>query len=209
VCQARRSARPIARPLNAAWRRPAWLSSLGPPMELKADASIPFAREIVFAAYRDDLLLLLPYLPNVRSIDVKSRKEDGQVIEFVNEWHGGGDIPAAVRAFLSDAMLSWTDYATWRADEFCCDWRTETHALAEALRCQGRTRCVGDGPGKTLLEVRASLEIDARKIRGVPSFLASKVGRTVEEFLVTKIQTNLIETAKGLGRYLAEKEKDK
>ena len=59
---------------------------------------------------------LLPYLPNVRSIEIKSRKGEGNVIEFVNEWRGGGDIPAAIRAVLSESVLAWTDYATWRAD---------------------------------------------------------------------------------------------
>ena len=28
-----------------------------------------------------------------------------------------GDIPAAIRAVLSEAVLAWTDYATWRADD--------------------------------------------------------------------------------------------
>jgi hypothetical protein len=174
-------------------------------MEIRADARIPFPREIVFAAYRDEIVDLLPYLPNVRSIDVKSRKQEGNVIEFVNEWRGGGDIPAAVRAVLSEAVLAWTDYATWRGDAMCCYWRTETHAFTEAVTCKGSNRFVADGEGKTLLEIRGSLEIDAKKIRGVPSFLAGKVGRAVEEFLVGKIQSNLVETAKGLAKYLEER----
>jgi hypothetical protein len=174
-------------------------------MDIRADARIPFPREIVFAVYRDEMLDLLPYLPNVRSIEIKSRKEEGNVVEFVNEWRGGGDIPAAVRAVLSEAVLAWTDYATWRTDAMCCDWRTETHAFTEAVTCKGCNRFVADGEGKTLLEIRGSLEIDAKKIRAVPSFLAGKVGRAVEEFLVGKIQSNLVETAKGLAKYLEER----
>jgi hypothetical protein len=178
-------------------------------MDIRADAHIPFPREIVFLAYRDEMVDLLPYLPNVRSIEIKSRKESGSVIEFVNEWRGGGDIPAAVRAVLSEAVLAWTDYATWHSDSLSCDWRTATHAFTDAVTCKGKNTFVADGDGKTLLEIRGSLEIDAKKIRGVPSFLAGKIGRTVEEFLVAKIQANLVETAKGLAKYLEERDRTK
>ena len=41
-------------------------------MELRADARIPFPRDVVFAAYRDEMTGLLQYLPNVRRIEVKS-----------------------------------------------------------------------------------------------------------------------------------------
>jgi hypothetical protein len=175
-------------------------------MEIVADARIPFPREIVFAAYRDEITDLLPYLPNVRSIEVKSRKEEGGVIEFVNEWRGGGDIPGAIRAVLSESVLAWTDYAAWHADDMRCEWRTETHAFTDAVTCKGINRFLVDGDARTLLEIRGNLEIDAKKIRGVPSFMAGKVGRMVEEFLVNKIQANLVETAKGLAKYLEQRE---
>jgi hypothetical protein len=175
-------------------------------MELRADARIPFPRTLVFAAYRDDIAELLPYLPNVRSIDVKSRKDDGAIAYLVNEWHGGGEIPTALRAVLADSMLSWTDYATWNTETFRCEWRTETHAFREALRCAGYDVFLDDGPGKTLLEIRGTLDVDAKKIRGIPWFLGSKVGRVFEEFLGTKIQANLVETAKGLTKYLERKQ---
>jgi hypothetical protein len=173
-------------------------------MELKADVHIAFPRELVFSTYRDDITKLLPYLPNVRKIEVKSRTDDGSISKLVNEWHGGGEIPAAMRAVLSEAMLGWTDYATWDKDKLCVDWRTETHAFTEAVRCIGHNVFRDDGPGKTLVEMRGSLEIDAKKIKGVPGFLAGKIGRTVEEFLVGKIQPNLVETAKGVAKYLEE-----
>jgi hypothetical protein len=171
-------------------------------MEIRADASIPFPRDVVFLAYRDDITKVLAYLPNVRRIEVSSRKDDGAITELVNVWHGGGEIPAAARAILSDSMLSWTDYATWNKDKLTCHWRIETHALTEAVHCEGHNVFKDDGAGKTLLEIRGSIEIDAKKIKGVPGFLAGKVGRTVEEFLGNRIQPNLLETAKGLTRYL-------
>jgi hypothetical protein len=174
-------------------------------MDLRADAHIPFPRDVVFAAYRDDITKVLAYLPNVRCIDVKSRKDEGPVAELVNVWHGGGEIPAAARAVLSESMLSWTDYAKWDAEKLRCEWRIETHAFTEAVTCQGFNVFLEDGPGKTLMEIRGAIAIDAKKIRGVPGFLAGKVGRTVEDFLGSKIQPNLVETAKGLTKYLEQR----
>jgi hypothetical protein len=170
-------------------------------MDLVADAKLPFPRPVVFAAYRDKLPELRQYLPNVRDIEVKSRKEEGHIVDFVNIWHGGGEIPAAARAVLSEAMLSWTDYAHWDESKWTCDWRIETHAFTEAVSCRGTNTFSDDGTGTTL-QIRGKIEIDAKKIRGVPSLLAGKVGRTIEEFLGNKIRPNLIEVTQGLRKYL-------
>lgn len=174
-------------------------------MELSADATIPFPRPVVFAAYRDKLVDMLEYLPNVRRIDVKSRNDavspDGGRVELVNVWHGGGEIPAAARAVLSESMLSWTDYATWDEASWACDWRIETHAFTEAVSCKGRNRFLEVDSG-TKIEIRGELSIDASKITGVPRFLAGKVGSTVEAFLAQKIRPNLVEVTAGLRKYL-------
>jgi hypothetical protein len=174
-------------------------------MDLRADTRIPFPRDVVFAAYRDHLPDLLPYLPNVRRVDVKSREENGALVKLVNEWQGGGEIPTAVRALLGDSMLGWTDRATWNADTMGCEWRSETRAFGDALECAGRNEFLEDGPGRTLLQVRGTIAVDAKRLRGVPGFLATKVGRTLEEFLGSRIKTNLVETAKGLTKYLEQR----
>ncbi len=176
-------------------------------MELTADATLPFPRPLVFAAYRDQLPELLAYLPNVRNIEVKSRKESPGRVELVNLWHGGGEIPAAARAVLSEAMLNWTDYADWDENAWTCAWRTETHAFTEAVKCSGKNHFVeidlGDGRAKgTRIEIRGDLAIDAKKIKGVPGFLAGKVGSTVESFLAQRIRPNLVEVTDGLRKHL-------
>ena len=153
-------------------------------MDLRADARIPFPRGVVFAAYRDDIVKLLPYLSNVRDIAIKSRADAGAIVDMVNEWRGGGDIPAAIRVVLSESMLSWTDYAKWDAGAFACDWRTET-GLGQTMRASGRNVFLDDGSG-TLLEVRGTLEIDAKKVGKLNASrpmtaLASKTARIAGE----------------------------
>jgi len=173
-------------------------------MELDADGFVPFPRPLVFATNRDHLIELARFLPNVRRIEVRSRDEDGDVVRLVNVWHGGGEIPAAARAVLSESMLSWTDHATWDPREWVCRWRTETHAFTEAVDCAGTTTFV-EKDGGTLLRVRGELRIDAKRVRGVPGFLATKLGRVAEETLAGKIRPNLVEIAKGLRKYLEGK----
>ena len=173
-------------------------------MELTADAVLSFGREIVFAAYRDELTELVKYLPNVRRIEVVSREGEGGVVRLHNVWHGGGEIPAAARAFLSEAMLTWDDHATWDEARWCCAWRIATRSFTEAVRCEGENRFV-EIDGGTRLEIRGVLAIDAGKIRGVPRLLAGKVAATVEALLVEKIRPNLVETAASLRKHLEAK----
>src|SRR5690349_19547060 len=104
-------------------------------MDLVADARIPFPPRVVFAACRDDMANLLPYLPSVLRIEVKERSEEGPIVRNVVEWQGGGNIPGPLRAVLRDSMLGWTDYATWNAEKLRCDWHTKTHAFSEAVKC--------------------------------------------------------------------------
>ena len=171
-------------------------------MQLHADARIPFPRETVFAAYRDDITRLLPFLPNVRAIEVKSRRDDGLRVEMVNEWRGGGDIPAAVRAVLGESVLSWTDYASWDGRTFSCAWRTETQAFGDAMKCQGQNEFVEDGAG-------ADHRLGSRCARHRRSqdpwgawISCRHGGSSGGGFSRLEDQANLLETAKGLERYL-------
>jgi hypothetical protein len=174
-------------------------------MDLRADARLPFAPSLVFKVCRDEMPRLQPYLPSIRSIEVTSRSENGPVVDNVIEWMAGRDIPRALRAFMSDKTMSWTDRATWNADTLVCDWRTEMHAFTKAIACGARDRFLPDGVG-TLLEIRGALEVDGAKLTGVPPFLEVRVARALEEFLVNKIQADLVRTGQGLARYLEDRE---
>jgi hypothetical protein len=171
-------------------------------MDLRADARIPFAPSRVFAACRDRMPDLLPYLPSIRSIAVKQRAQRGPLVDNAVEWCSGRDLPGPLRALLGPSLLSWTDYATWDEGSLSCVWRTETHAFPGAVRCGARDRFLGDGAGGTLIEIRGALEVDARKMPTVPGLLAERVGRAMESYLVRKIESDLGKTAGGLARLL-------
>ncbi len=172
-------------------------------MQIRCDAVLAFPRPLVWTTYRDRLVDLVPYLPNIRGIEVKERDETPDGIHFVNVWHGGGDLPAVARSFLSESMMSWTDIATWRENAFETDWRVEPHTFRDAVRSAGTNRYM-ELDGKTRLEIRGELEIDASKVKGVPKLLAGKVSRAIEEFMVKAVSKNLLDVSRGVERFLRD-----
>ncbi len=174
-------------------------------MKLLVTADIAYPRDQVFAAYRDHLPDLVPYLANVRGISVTSRSEEGPLVKFVNRWKGGGEIPGAVRKFLSEDLLEWDDLATWNADDFTCAWQTVVPAFKEAVDARGKNTFVESRPGVTTLRIEGNLVVDAGKVRGVPRLLAGTVSPVIEAFLVGAIKPNLASVAKGVEQFLASR----
>lgn len=175
-------------------------------MKITTSVYVPYPRLLVYATYRDKLIDVVPFLPDVRQIEIQSRREENGRVYFTNIWHGGGEIPVLARAILNESMLSWTDYATWHDAEFTTEWRIKPHAFTEAVYCAGKNQFLEAGNG-TRIESRGELTIDPRKITGVPSFLAGKIGQTVEEFLGQKIEPNLLQVSQGVQRYLEQTQK--
>lgn len=166
---------------------------------------IPFSREVVFRAYRDDLPKVVEFLPNVRSIEVVSREDDGALTKLHNVWHGGGDIPATLRSIVDEKVLTWDDFALWNEAEHGCEWSIRTHAFSEAVSCKGKTKMIAVGEGKTRVELAGDFAIDGKKLKGIPTLVAGSVGRAVEGFLAKQITANLGSTTEALSRYLARR----
>lgn len=171
-------------------------------MRIEADSIVPFVRPRAYVAYRDEMAEFVRYLPNIRGIDVEERAEADGIVRLRNIWHGGGEMPAALRTIVKGDMLSWTDHATWIASDWLCEWRIETHALTEAVRCDGTTRFVELPGGRTRLEIRGELSIDLSRMRAVPTFLAGSLGRKAEQFLVRQITPNLTGVSDALTKHL-------
>lgn len=172
-------------------------------MLLVADALLPHPRPRVFATYRDHLADLTSFLPNIRKIEILSRTERDGEVDLVNEWTGGGEIPAFARSVLTESMLRWTDHATWILRDFRVVWRTEIHAFPGAVRTSGTNRFVETADG-TRLEVRGDFTCDASKIPGVPRLFAKSIGATVEKVLVAQIVKNAHEIARGVAQLVAK-----
>lgn len=174
-------------------------------MKLEADARIPFPRETVFKTYRDRLPELVPFLPNVRSVEVQAREEavggNPARLNMVNLWRANADIPKILQGFVSSEALAWIDRAEWDGDAWCCHYRIEPKVFTDNVRCEGINTYRADGD-HTVLEMRGDLTVDAKGIPGVPRLLASTVSPAVEKFVVSLIRPNLLSVAEGLERFL-------
>lgn len=173
-------------------------------MRLDVSVDIPFSREQVFKAYRDDLPKLVPYLENVRAITVTSRSDEGPIVKLVNRWKGGGEIPSVVRKVVSEDLMEWDDLATWNETDFTCQWKTVVPAFKEALDATGTNTFTAVGDKAMRFTIRGELKVDAAKVRGVPRLLAGTIGPAIESFLVGRIQPNFLTVAKGVERWLRE-----
>lgn len=171
-------------------------------MRIDVSVDIPFPRRDIFTVYRDKLPELLPYLPNVRGIEVKSRTDEGPITKFLNRWKGGGEIPAMVRKFLSEDLLEWDDYATWDEANFTTEWKTVVPAFRDAVDATGLNSFVEKAPGLTLYTIRGELKVDAGKVKGVPRILSGTISPVIEAFLVNAIKPNLIAVSDGVRKYL-------
>ncbi len=173
-------------------------------MLITAEMFIPFPRHAVYLTYRDQLVDLVPYLPNIRSVEVKLRRQDKEQVYTENCWHSGGGIPVALRAVLGETILSWTEYNTWHESSLTVEWRIETHAFTEAVFCAGKNEFL-ERDGGTMVKTQGELRIDPTKIKGLSPYLQRRIAGQVEKFLGKKIIPNLHQMSQGVQYYLEQK----
>ncbi len=171
-------------------------------MQIHADATVSYPREQVFEVYRDHLVDLVPYLPNVDWIKVLERNEDGPVVHLVNEWKARGEIPKVASKFIKPEMLRWKDFADWNRDEWSCAWSFEMAFMREQVKASGKNRLIEEGPDRTRYEIRGTLEIDGNNIPGIPGMLGRRIVPQLEKFVIALIKPNFIKVSDGVQKYL-------
>lgn len=166
---------------------------------------VAYPRQQVFETFREDLEHLIPYLPDIESIEQQSYEQiDERRVKVVRIWKARDeDVPKMARKFIKPEMLQWTDTAIWDQDAWTCDWSMEVGFLSEAISASGTNRYI-ERDGKTRIEIGGELKVDARHIPGVPRLLSGKLGAAVEKFVVKLITPNLTDVNRGLEKYLAD-----
>lgn len=172
-------------------------------MLINSNVYLPFPRPLVYRTYRDQLLELAAQMPSVKSIQLKSRQEQNGKIQQVYEWHGRSDIPAMLKAFLSEDLLTWTDFATWKEASFVTDWQIRPHAFSEAILWTGEDRYLEEDNGTRIIS-KGELSIDPKRLKGVPGFLSGQVSRMAEELLAKQAEPNFVEMSQCVQAYLAK-----
>lgn len=173
-------------------------------MLINATVFVPFPLALVYSTYRDCLPELVKPMSSVKQVLLKSRQEVNGAMQQAYEWHGKSEIPGMLKAFLSEDLLVWTDFATWKESEHVTNWQIRPQAFQEAITWAGKDRYLAEGQG-TRIESRGELSIDPKQLKGVPGFLAEQVSRMGEEMLVKQAEPNFIEMSRQVKAYLERK----
>lgn len=171
-------------------------------MRIQSESIIKHPRAMVYEAYRDRLPEIAPYIPDIREIRVESREESEGAIKLHNVWIADREVPAYARAFLKPEMLQWDDLADWRDAESCVHWKLRLRVFTESVTCGGTNSFVDAGDGTTKVRLDGDLDIDVKKIPGVPRMLAGGIKPKVEKFIVSLITPNLKQVNESLQQFL-------
>lgn len=171
-------------------------------MKLEVTDVIAYPVDVVFAAFRDNLSELAEYLEAIERINVLSRETDGDTMHVVSIWESKIKFPGPVEKIIPQGVRSYRDVAAWHADRHCVEWRIEIPVLTEAIDAHGINTFVAKGD-KTEMSIRGEINIDAGKIKGVPSFLARSVVPTITKFVVSTVKKNMVAGNRGMERFLA------
>ena len=180
-------------------------------MHFESENQLEQPADAVLQTMIEQLGNVVPFLPNVASIETLSREQlaDGR-LHVRRRWQGTSDnIPKAVRPFISKDALSWIDDATWYPSDYKVEWRHES-SLSNLYTCAGTNYYTPhpDAPETTCqIRITGDLKVFPENMPGIPKFLGRRLAPQVEKFIVSLIKPTVVDVAVGLEAYLTAKAK--
>lgn len=109
-------------------------------MEFKTISMIKQPVELVWETFRDRFEEIGQRVDDLEYIAFKEKTENeaGQLVS-VYEWKADPNLPAMVKSYIQPNMLTWTDTATWDAENKVCYWEIESHYFKDKMKCTGST----------------------------------------------------------------------
>lgn len=175
-------------------------------MKFSIEETLPHPFDAVYTTYRDKLPTLVPYLPDIRSIEVIEREKKGKKLRLVNKWVASTEVPAAVRKIIDLKEVSWLDHAEWDDEDHVVQWRFEIPVLRDYVTAEG-TNEFREAKGGTRLVLAGEFRIDVSNHPRVPRLLARVFQPQMEKFIFALIKPNLTAVNRGLDKFLSEQEK--
>ena len=172
-------------------------------MDFKYSEIVRHPIDRVYNVLRDHLPDIVPFLPNVESIEVVEREEADGRLRLLNHWQGkSGAIPRIVRPFVTRDMMQWDDEAIWVESSRAVEWTFSTSSFENLYDCSGVNSFETEGDDTTRVLVSGSLNVYPERLRAVPKLLARKARPKVEDFLIKMITPNLAQLPQAVQAYL-------
>ncbi|HPM75593.1 MAG TPA: hypothetical protein PK961_00780 [bacterium] len=166
---------------------------------------IKYPVETVFPLYRDHIHEMTEYLPNVESITVENRREDGDTIHITNWWKSKIQLPAAARKLIGGDEQGWRDIAVWHNERHCVDWTFNIPALPKALDVHGTNYFLAEGK-TTRLKISGTINIDYDKIP-VPNIVLRGIVPAIQKMALAAVKPNMLKINRAVEQFLAAKGK--
>lgn len=109
-------------------------------MEFKTISMIKHPVDLVWETFRDRFEEVGEKVDDLEYIAFREKNvnETGQ-LTTVYEWKANPKLPALVKSYIQPNMLTWTDTATWNANEKVCHWQIYSHYFKDKMDCVGST----------------------------------------------------------------------
>ncbi|HUH04529.1 MAG TPA: hypothetical protein VML75_21180 [Kofleriaceae bacterium] len=160
--------------------------------------------DIVYPLMRDQLEVLVPYLPNVARIErIEAARNDAGKLAVVNHWYAKAEVPGPVKKILKPEMFSWKDHAEWDDEARAVSYRLESFLAKDLYDARGTNRLVAKGEC-TELHVSCDVIIHPDRVPGVPNFVLKKTLPVIESVIRQLLEPNLRSVGKGLTAYFAD-----
>jgi hypothetical protein len=162
--------------------------------------------ESVFSLVRDRLPEVVPYLPNIKKIDVIKKQEDAtkEHTMITNHWFANIEIPSVAKGFIKEDLFSWKDEAVWHNKDFFVEYTLISFWASDIYTAKGKNYFKALDKGFTELRVTCEVTIHPDKVPGIPSFLVKKVLPTLGPMIENVLRPNLSGLGKGLNQFFSQ-----
>lgn len=172
-------------------------------MKIHSESRIDFPLIQVYETYRDRLPEISAYMLDIREIEVVRREPRDKGPFLLNIWKAENRIPSVAKKVVRPDMLQWEDHADWDDANTHVDWRLVIPAFQDQVRCSGRNAFFAAGDA-TRVVLSGDLDIDIKRIPGVPRVLAGRLKPQIEQFIVKLVQPNLEKVNGSLEQFMRD-----
>lgn len=174
-------------------------------MKLETQDVIDQPVDTVYKTVRDDLVSLVPYLPNVAKIEIESQSAGPKGAQIVNRWFAKAELPTLLKKFVKPELMSWIDRAQWDDQAKIVTYSLESPLGRSLFTAKGINYFEAAGDGKTTLRVTCEIDLYPENLPGVPKLMAGKVKPLVEGLLKKMLEPNLTSLSTGLKGYYQDR----
>lgn len=175
-------------------------------MKLESRKVLKHPLNEVYELVKSDLPKLIPYLPNVGKIEVKSKKDlGGGKTELVNHWYAKADLPSMLSKFIKPEIFSWKDVAVWDDTSHSVSYELTSFLVGDLFEARGTNTFSSLGANETELVVSCEVKIYPEKVPGVPRLVAGTVRPMIEALIEKILGPNLASLGEGLEKYYQNK----